>query len=135
VSVGCMKHKKTRSSTFIFLLLVAGIIFSIFSVKAGQGQHSDAEIAMAKTSVVDPTSSSKEGQKFFSEVSYPLPTTHFEPMLLFMLGTILLSIVTGINLLRARKIEFPLHSVGQADLPGPAQFGGRKPSADKNEAT
>lgn len=127
-----MKHKKTSSSTIIFLLLVAGIIFSIFSVQAGQ--QTDAKLAMAKSSVVDHNSSSKEGQKYFSEVYYPLPTTHFEPLLLFMLGTILLSIVTGINLLRARKIEFPLHSGGQADLPGQAKFGGRKPSADKNEA-
>jgi hypothetical protein len=129
-----MKHTKTSSSTFIFLLLVAGIIFSIFSVQAGQEQAPEADIALAKSSVVDHNSSSKEGQKFFSEVSYPLPTTHFEPLLLFMLGTILLSIVTGINLLRARKIEFPLHSVGQAKLSGQTKFGGRTPPADNNEA-
>jgi hypothetical protein len=129
-----MKHTKTSSSTFIFLLLVAGIIFSIFSVQAGQGQAPEAKIALAKSSVVDPNSGSEEGQKFFPEVSYPLSTTHFEPLLLFMLGTILLSIVTGINLLRARKIEFPFHSVGQGKLSGQTKFGGRTPPADKNGA-
>jgi hypothetical protein len=129
-----MKYRKTSNPTFILLLIIAGIFFPAFSVIAGQASQPDAEVVMAKGNVVDYENRSKEGQKFLSELSYLLPTTHFEPLVLFLLGTTILSIVTGINLLRSRKMGFPLNSAPQADLPGQLNMNPRKSPVEKNEA-
>jgi hypothetical protein len=126
-----MIYKKTISSIYLFLLIFAGMVFSSH---AEQTQKQDVEIAMAKNSAVDYDKQSKETQNFLTDFSYGLPATHFEPFLLFMLGTILLSIVTGINLFRSRKLGFPLHSVSPADLTSQPKVGAQKSPTQKNEA-
>jgi hypothetical protein len=125
---------KTGNPTFILLLLIAGILISVSPADAEQASAQNAELVIAKSSVADHSNHSKEGQKTLSEFFYPLPTTQFEPLLLLLLGTVLLSIVTGINLLRSRKLGFPLHSPPQREVPGQAAFGARKSPAEKNEA-
>ena len=126
-----MKHIKTPSPIYLLLPLIAGIIFCAHIL---QVQKQDTEIAMAKTSAVDYDTNSKEGQNLLTEFSYGLPAKHFEPFLLFMLGTTILSVVTGINLLRARKVAFPAHSVTPADLINQPKVGAQKSPNRKNEA-
>jgi hypothetical protein len=126
-----MKHIKTPSPIYLLLPLIAGIIFCACIL---QVQKQGTEIAMAKSNAIDYDNNSKEGQNFRTEFSYGLPAKHFEPFLLFMLGTIILSIVTGINLLRSRKVAFPLHSVNPADLINQTKVGAQKSPNHKNEA-
>jgi hypothetical protein len=128
---GFMKYVKAPRSICLLLFLIAGIAFFAHIV---QTQKQDAEIAMAKSNAIHYDSPSKEGPNFLTEFSNGLPAGHVEPLLLFMLGTILLSVVTGINMLRSRKVEFPLPSVKQANLPGQPEFGAQKSSTQKNEA-
>ncbi|MEW6127521.1 MAG: hypothetical protein AB1757_10840 [Acidobacteriota bacterium] len=41
------------------------------------------------------------------------PGTHFEPLLLFLLGVGLLSIVTGIKMMRSKRLHLPVDTSGQ----------------------
>ena len=129
-----MKYRNIRNSISLLLFFVSGMIFPVVFTYAEQAHMQNAEIAMAKSSAVDYDNRSKEGQSLLSEFSFGLPMTRFEPFLLFILGTILLSIVTGINLLRARKVEFPMHSVHQGDLTKSLKFGAPKSPSKKNKA-
>jgi hypothetical protein len=126
-----MKHIKTLSPIYLLLPLIAGIIFCAHILEV---QKQGTEIAMAKSSAIDYDNNLKEGQNFPTEFAYGLQAKHFEPFLLFMLGTIILSIVTGINLLRSRKIAFPAHSVNPADLINQSKVGVQKSPSHKNAA-
>jgi len=126
-----MKHIKTPRPIYLLLPLIAGIILCAHIL---QVQKQGTEIAMAKSSAIDYDNNSKEGQNFLTQFSYGLPAKHLEPFLLFMLGTSILSVVTGINLLRSRKVAFPVHSVKPADLVNQPKVGAQKSPNHKNEA-
>jgi hypothetical protein len=117
-----MKFRKTSSNLYILLLITIGI-FS--SVRAMQSSKQEIETVMAKSSAVDYDSSAKDRQGALLDISYRLPMTHFEPLLLFVFGTVLLSIVTGVNIFRSRKIGFHLHSTSQASLESQQKFRAR----------
>lgn len=45
---------------------------------------------------------------------YSEPSRHFEPFLLLLLGTVLLSVVACINIVRSRRLNLHFHSSSQA---------------------
>jgi hypothetical protein len=106
-----MKSRKTVNHFYILLLIIVGIISS---VRAVQSQKQDLQIAPVKSSAIDYNTRAKESPDYLIELSHPLSITHFEPLLLFALGTVLLSIVTGVNIFRARKVSFQVNSASQA---------------------
>ncbi len=120
-----MKIKKKASHFFILFLIIVGIISS---VRAMQSQKQDLQTAMAKSSAIDFDSRSKGVQESLINFSYRLPVAHFEPLLLLVLGTFLLSIVTGINIFRARKVGFQVNS---ARLGSPRKFRAREARSEK----
>lgn len=126
-----MKFKKTASHLFILLLITVGIISF---ARAVQSQQPELQTALAKSSAIDYDSGTKERLGSLIDFSYRLPMAHFEPLLLFVLGTVLLSIVTGINIFRARKVSFQAHSASPTSLGSRAKFRARKTSSEKNEA-
>jgi hypothetical protein len=81
---------------FIFTLIIFGIMFSARAEPYEQG----TQMASAKATSLSPDSPAKDGQEY---PWVPSPTAHFEPFLLLMLGTFLLSIATGIKFFRSRK--------------------------------
>jgi hypothetical protein len=117
-----MKFKKTSSNLYILLLITIGI-FS--SVRAMQSSKQEMETIVAKSSAVDYDSSANDRQGALIDFSYRLPVTHFEPLLLFVFGAVLLSIVTGVNIFRSRKIGFHLNSASQASLESHQKFRAR----------
>ncbi len=105
-----MKFKKP---TIIFSLLILFILTSVgifISVRAMQSQQQDT--LMARTETGQPPiykNHSTARRNYPSELIY-LSTTHFEPLLLFMLGAGLLLIVTGIKMIHSRKHRLELDS-------------------------
>jgi hypothetical protein len=127
-----MKFLKTDSPFYSFLLLVFITIGIIISVRAKPPLQQDLQIAMANNTALD--NHPQEGREYSKELSYALPLAHFEPLLLLMLGTVLLSIVTGVNLLRSRKINWHLHSNSQTTLQSRQKFGAPTAKAKKDSA-
>jgi putative Mn2+ efflux pump MntP len=127
-----MKFLKTTSPFYSFLLLIFITVGILFSARAKQPLPQDLQIAMAKTKTID--NPAQESRDYGKEFSFALPLTHFEPLLLFMLGTVLLSIVTGVNLLRSGKINWHLHSHHQTGLRSQQKFRAPTAKAGKNKA-
>ena len=126
-----MKPRKTSSYLYILFLISIG---TFSSVRAMESAQQEVETAMVKSSTIDYDTTSKESQDSLIDFSYRLPLTHFEPLLLLVLGTVLLSIVTGVNIFRSRKVGLHLNSATQASLGSHRKFRARESRGKNNEA-
>jgi hypothetical protein len=115
-----MKIKNTPILSAIILLIFlasAGIILSVYALLL---QKQVITVAFAKSrTAISAIGPLKADQDYLTAFFYP-QTTHVEPLLLLMLGTGLLSIVTGIKMIRSRRLRLPLKSTTPAttaDLP------------------
>jgi hypothetical protein len=129
-----MKYQKTNSPFYLFLLLIFLTIGTIFSVRTKPTAPQEVQLALAKSNTLQYDDGVQEDRDYGKELSYLVPLIHFEPLLLFMLGTLLLSIVTGVNLVRARKIGLHLHSHSQANLQSHQKFRARNARSRKDSA-
>lgn len=108
-----MKFKKIQilsSFLLLFILASAAIIYSL-QAKPFETQHN--AIAMNgdnRDPLVTPTHPSSVDALvgFFNK-----PGNHFEPFLLFLLGVGLLSIATGIKMMRSKRLQMSLTSSAQ----------------------
>src|ERR1051325_11182239 len=85
-----MKYQKTNSPCYLFLLLTFLTVGIIFSARAKPAAPQAVQLAMAKSDTLEVDSGVREDGNYGKEVSYLMPLIHFEPLLLFMLGTLLL---------------------------------------------
>ncbi|MBI3652039.1 MAG: hypothetical protein HY231_13545 [Acidobacteria bacterium] len=125
-----MKFISTKRPYLLLLLFILISVGIIFSLRAKSSAHHTVQIAMAKNHQLTYEPRATETQ----DLPLPLPVTHFEPLLLFVLGTLLLSIVTGINLIRSRKSGLRLHTGTSASLESRRKFATRHHRVKKNSA-
>ena len=109
-----MKLSHIIATCFLVLLLTVATVGTSLIVREQQNSERDAQANLAKsdTTKVDNLSFNKDG--FKTEPSNSTSSTHFEPLLLLLLGTILLAAVAGIQTIRSHRLGLPLNSATPA---------------------
>lgn len=118
-----MTSQKPLLFPTVFFLLTLITVGLISAARAEALPEHGAQTATAKANTFEADSRAKESRDYASELSARSPLGHFEPLLLLLLGTLLLSVVTGVNFVRSRRLQ--LRSVGPTAADAAEEFRAR----------
>lgn len=123
--------KKKASILFAPILLFISLVTTGFLLEQSPQPETDNHISWLSSSITQSKNlfsnhDSSSGAVTFSDTSY-----HMEPLLLLLLGTVLLSVVACINVVRTRRVTPNFNSIGQTTAEIKMRPGSRQRDAEK----
>jgi hypothetical protein len=102
-----MSNLRRFAVTIVFVLILVSSILVVRAHFVASGTGAVAATAIEQASALEIASASTPGQQSAvgAEHLFPSASPAFEPFLLLLLGSILLSIGTGIKMLLTRKLK------------------------------
>lgn len=122
--------KKKASILFAPILLFVSFVTTGFLLEQSPQPETDNHISWLSSSIAQSKNlfsnhDSSNGAATFSDTSY-----HMEPLLLLLLGTVLLSVVACINLVRTRRVTPHFNSTEQTTAEIKMRSGSRQRDAE-----
>jgi hypothetical protein len=105
--------KKKASILFAPILLFTSFVTTGFLLEQSPQPETDNHISWLSSSIAQSKNLFSNHDSYNGAVTYSDTSYHIEPLLLLLLGTVLLSVVACINVIRTRRITPHFNSANQ----------------------